>query len=84
MKSTFSLQELEKPIGTLKDCKSPGPDKITNKMIKRLGPKAKRYYGTFSTKSGSQDKYHRHGEKSTWYQYTRRERTRQTLEATNS
>ena len=30
MNSTFSLQELEKAIGTLKDCKSPGPDKITN------------------------------------------------------
>ena len=42
MNSTFSLQELEKAIGTLKDCKSPGPDKITNEMIKHLGPKAKK------------------------------------------
>ena len=42
MNSTFSLQELEKAIGTLKDCKLPGPDKITNEMIKHLGPKAKK------------------------------------------
>jgi ribonuclease HI len=42
MNSTLSLQELEKAIGTLKDCKSPGPDKITNEMLKHMGPKAKR------------------------------------------
>ena len=42
MNSTFTLQDLEKAIGTLKDCKSPGPDKITNEMIKHLGPKAKK------------------------------------------
>ena len=26
----------------MKECKSPGPDKITNEIIKHLGPKAKK------------------------------------------
>ena len=83
MNSTFSLQELEKAVDTLKDCKSPGPDKITNEMIKHLDQRLNISYRKFSIKAGSQDKFHRHGEKPTWYRYSKKERTRQTLEATD-
>ena len=37
----FSLQELNDALESLKNNKSPGPDKITNEMLQHLGPIAK-------------------------------------------
>ena len=37
----FNRKEFEKALKTLKDKKSPGPDKITNTMLEHLGTKAK-------------------------------------------
>ena len=41
MDKPFCSEELEEALSSLKDKKSPGPDKITNEMLKHLGPKAK-------------------------------------------
>ncbi|KAK3763469.1 hypothetical protein RRG08_056937 [Elysia crispata] len=38
---TVIERELEDALKALKDKKSPGPDKITNEMLKHMGPKAK-------------------------------------------
>ena len=37
----FNTKEFEEALKTLKDKKSPGPDKITNEMLEHLGTKAK-------------------------------------------
>ena len=41
MNKDFSLQELNDALESLKNNKSPGPDKITNEMLQHLGPIAK-------------------------------------------
>ena len=41
MNIPFNDRELEDALKALKDKKSPGPDKITNEMLKHMGPKAK-------------------------------------------
>ena len=41
MNCPFNTKEFEEAIKTLKDKKSPGPDKITNEMLEHLGTKAK-------------------------------------------
>ena len=41
MNSPFNSNESEKALKTLKDKKSPGPNEITNEMLKHLGTKAK-------------------------------------------
>ena len=41
MEKPFSINELQNALADLKNNKSPGPDKITNDMIKHLGEKAK-------------------------------------------
>ena len=41
MNSLFNLREMEDALNTLSDKKAPGPDKITNEMLKNLGTKAK-------------------------------------------
>ena len=41
MNIPFNDRELEDALKALKDKKSPGPDKITNEMLKNMGPKAK-------------------------------------------
>ena len=40
MNIPFNARELEDALKALKDKKSPGPDKITNEMLKDMGPKA--------------------------------------------
>ena len=47
----FSVQELERAIAKLASKKAPGPDKITNEMIKHLGPKAKQILLKFINKT---------------------------------
>jgi hypothetical protein len=42
MSSSLTMKELELAIHSLKQRKSPGPDGVTNQMLKRLGPVAKR------------------------------------------
>ena len=41
MNIPFNARELEDALKALKDKKSPGPNKITNEMLKHMGPKAK-------------------------------------------
>ncbi|KAL8604432.1 hypothetical protein ACOMHN_042261 [Nucella lapillus] len=41
MDMPFKLKELEEAKKSLQDKKSPGPDKVTNEMLKHLGTKAK-------------------------------------------
>ena len=41
MNCPFNTKEFEEALKTLKDKKSPGPDKITNEMLEHLGTKAK-------------------------------------------
>ena len=41
MNIPFNARELEDALKALKDKKSPGHDKITNEMLKHMGPKAK-------------------------------------------
>ena len=41
MSCPFNTKEFEEALKTLKDKKSPGPDKITNEMLEHLGTKAK-------------------------------------------
>ena len=41
MKCPFNAKEFEEALKTLKDKKSPGPDKITNEMLEHIGSKAK-------------------------------------------
>ena len=41
MSKPFNMKELEDALKTLKDKKSPGPDKVTNEMLEHLGTKAK-------------------------------------------
>ena len=40
MENPFSMKEIEMLLPKLQNCKSPGPDKITNEMLKHLGPRA--------------------------------------------
>ena len=42
MNKPFTLKELDAELNTLKEKKSPGPDRITNEMLTHLGPKAKK------------------------------------------
>ena len=42
MNNPFTINELEKCLTVLNNCKSPGPDLITNEMLKHLGLKAKK------------------------------------------
>ena len=42
MSSSLTMRELEAAIQTLKQRKSPGPDGVTNDMLRRLGPVARR------------------------------------------
>ena len=49
MKCPFSTKEFEETLKTLKDKKSPGPDKITNETLEHLGTKAKsKFLGIFN------------------------------------
>ena len=41
MNCPFNTENFEEALKTLKDKKSPGPDKITNEMLEHLGTKAK-------------------------------------------
>ena len=41
MNCPFNTKEFEEALKTLKDKKSPGPDRITNEMLEHLGTKAK-------------------------------------------
>ena len=41
MNKPFNMKEFEEALSTLKDKKSPGPDKITNEMLKHMGMRAK-------------------------------------------
>ena len=41
MNCPFNTEEFEEALKTLKDKESPGPDKITNKMLEHHGTKAK-------------------------------------------
>ena len=41
MEQPFNMKELQEVLDDLKTNKSPGPDQITNDMIKQLGKKAK-------------------------------------------
>ena len=41
MNIPFNARELEDALKALKDNKSPGPDIITNEMLKQMGPKTK-------------------------------------------
>jgi len=41
MNKTFNIKELNTALKVLQDKKSPGPDKITNEMLKHMGPKTK-------------------------------------------
>jgi hypothetical protein len=41
MSSSLTMRELEIAIHSLKQRKSPGPDGVTNDMLRRLGPVAK-------------------------------------------
>ena len=43
----FTQQEMDRAIKNLANRKSPGPDNISNEMIKHLGPKAKKVLLTF-------------------------------------
>ena len=56
MNILFNDRELEDALKALKDKKSPGPDKITNEMLKHMGPKAKSkligLYNNYSWKEG--------------------------------
>ena len=47
----FTQQEMDRAIKKLANRKSPGPDNITNEMIKHLGPKAKTVLLTFINKT---------------------------------
>ena len=50
----FILQEMDRAIKLLPNRKSPGPDNISNEMIKHLGPKAKEVLLTFINKTWSE------------------------------
>ena len=41
MNRPFNMKEFEEALKTLKDKKSPGPDKVTNEMLEHLGTRAK-------------------------------------------
>ena len=41
MNKPFNMKEFEEALKTLKEKKSPGPDKVTNEMLEHLGSKAK-------------------------------------------
>ena len=41
MEQPFNMKELQEALDDLKTKKSPGPDQITNNMIKQLGKNAK-------------------------------------------
>ena len=41
MNKDFTIKEHNEAIQRLKNKKSPGPDKVTNEMLKHLGPIAK-------------------------------------------
>ena len=41
MNCPFNIKEIEEALNTLNNKKSPGPDKITNEMLEKLGNKAK-------------------------------------------
>ena len=43
MTESLTLHELEEALRKLKQKKAPGPDEITNEMLKHLGPGAKRF-----------------------------------------
>ena len=47
----LTVQELERAIAKLASKKAPGPDKISNEMIKHLGPKAKQVLLKFINKT---------------------------------
>ena len=82
MNCPFNTKEFEEALKTLKDKKSPGPDKITNEMLEHLGTKAKSKPWESSTTAGRQGMFLRAGEKLTWYPSTRRARTEQIQTAT--
>ena len=78
----FNTKEFEKALKTLKDKKSPGPDKITNEVLEHLGTKAKSSSWESATTAGRQGMFLRAGEKLTWYSSTRRARIEQIQTAT--
>ena len=41
MNKLFNMREFEEALNTLKEKKSPGPDKVTNEMLQHLGERAK-------------------------------------------
>ena len=72
----FNTKEFEEALKTLKDKKSPGPDKIT------LAPKQSPKSWESSTTAGRQGMFLRACEKLTWHSSTRRARTEQIQTAT--
>ena len=81
MNCTFNTKEFEEALKTLKDKKSPGPDRITNEMLEHLGAKAKSKLWESSVTSGRQGMFLRAGETLTWYPSTRRASSEQTQTA---
>ena len=77
MNYLFNIKEFEEALKTLKDKKSPGPDKIINEMLEHLGTKASPNFWESSTSAGRQGMFLRPGEKLTSYPSTRRARIEQ-------
>ena len=77
MNYPFNTKESEEALKTLKDKKSPGPDKITNEMLEVLGSKASPNSRESSTTAGRQAMFLRACEKLTWCPSRRRARIEQ-------
>ena len=74
MKENLKMGELEAAIRKLKPKKAPGPDGVSNDMLKHLGPVAKIPCQKFSTVAGTQERHHGSGKKLKSYQSFRKER----------
>ena len=82
MNIPFNARELENALNALKDKKSPGPDKITNKMLKHMGPKAKSKLIGLYNNSWKVGLSYRSGEKLLWCPSTTKAKNAQRQPAT--
>lgn len=74
MNRPCTLKELEEAIN-LEDKKSPGPNKVTNEMLKHIDTNAKTKLLALLNNSCKTGMFHRAGKKKTWFSTTRRAKT---------